>query len=351
VPTNGAGSLPPLTTTPLVSVVIPTYNRRERLQKVLCALAEQTCPLEQFEVIVVSDGSTDATDDYLLTARPPFTLVVATQPNSGPAVARNRGVELARSPLVLFIDDDVVATPTLVEEHLGAHRQSGGDAVVIGPMITPPDFEMRPWVAWEQAMLYKQYAAMNAGVMAPTSRQFYTGNVSLVRARFVETGGFDARFRRAEDVELSYRLKRAGVQFVWNPRAIGYHYADRSFDSWLRTARDYGVNDVVFCRDHGQDPTFTRVRAEFRGRNPFVRWLARACVAWPALEAIVRTPLRALALHGAVLHASALSRLALSGLFNVSYYGGMATALGGGEEFRRVIVGHNPPSASSAAGR
>jgi GT2 family glycosyltransferase len=324
--------------TPLVSVVIPTYNRLPRLQRVLGALARQTCPPEQFEVVVVSDGSTDGTDEYLATATHPFTFRYCTQANAGPAAARNRGVEMALAPLVLFIDDDVVATPTLVEQHLASHCRSGKDAVVIGPMITPPDFQMRPWVLWEQTMLYKQYDAMNAGVFAATFRQFYTGNASLSRARLVEAGGFDTRFRRAEDVELSYRLDRAGMHFVWNPDAIGHHYADRSFDSWLRTAYDYGVNEVVFGRDQGQDPTLRRVNAEFRGRNRLVRWMAQACVSIPVLESMIQPPLRALAMGGAAVHAQMLSRFAFSALFNVAYYRGLATALGDPGEFRRIIV-------------
>jgi GT2 family glycosyltransferase len=331
-----------VSTSPVVSIVIPTYNRLDRLRRVLAALAAQTCPTERFEVVVVSDGSTDGTDDYLAHAELPYQMTVAAQPNGGPAAARNHGVDLACGRLVLFIDDDVVATPHLVEEHLASHDAAQGDAVVIGPMITPPDFAMRPWVRWEQAMLYKQYDAMNAGRYAATFRQFYTGNASLPRTRLVEAGGFDTRFRRAEDVELSYRLDHAGLQFVWNPRAIGHHYADRSFDSWLRTARDYGVNEVVFGREEGQDPALNRLRAEYRGRHLLVRGMARACVARPALESIVAAPLRYVALAGDTLHAERVSRFAFSGLFNVSFYSGMATALGGPDEFQRVIVGREP---------
>jgi GT2 family glycosyltransferase len=245
---------------------------------------------------------------------------------------------MASAPLVLFIDDDVVATPTLIEEHLGSHERSGGDAVVIGPMNSPPDFEMRPWVAWEQRMLYKQYDAMNAGVFAPTFRQFYTGNASLARARLIEVGGFDTRFRRAEDVELSYRLDRAGMQFLWNRNAVGHHYADRSFESWLRTAYDYGVNEVVFGREQGQDPAFVRVRAEFGRRNPLLRWMARACVAVPALERVLTTSLRHLAIGRHARRWPTVSRFAFSGLYNVAYYRGLAEQLGGADEFRQVIV-------------
>jgi glycosyltransferase involved in cell wall biosynthesis len=336
---GGHGMDSNLSPTPQVSVVIPTYNRLSRLQRVLGAFETQTFPRERFEVVVVSDGSSDGTDEFLAETRPPFPLTVVTQANAGPAAARNRGVETARGAIVLFVDDDVVAIPELIERHMASHCTAGRDTVVIGPMMTPDDFAMRPWVEWEQQMLYKQYDAMSAGVYPATFRQFYTGNASLPRARFLAAGGFDTRFRRAEDVELAYRLDRAGVGWVWNPAAIGHHYADRPYTSWLRTAHDYGVNEVVFGRDEGQDPTLSRVRAEFTRRSPVIRALARGCVAAPWLERVFTVPLRAAALGAHALGAKRVSHYALSSLFNMAYFSGMAEELGGRPQFERLVVG------------
>jgi hypothetical protein len=260
-------------------------------------------------------------------------------------------VEEARGSIVLFVDDDVVATPRLIEEHVESHAAQSGDVVVIGPMITPPDFRMRPWVAWEQRMLYKQYDAMNTGVYAATFRQFYTGNASLPRDRFLEVGGFDARFRRAEDVELAYRLDGAGLRWIWNPDAVGHHYADRPFDSWLRTARDYGTNEVLFGRDEGQDPTLARVRAEFARRHVVVRALAVAAVSVPGAESGLTPTLRALALGADRLGLRRPAAYSLSALFNTEYFCAMARQLGGPAEFRRVVAGLGPPTRRRAVAR
>jgi hypothetical protein len=151
-----------------VSVVVPTYNRVPQLAHVLSALADQTYSRDLYEIVVVSDGSTDGTDDYLRSIAGPY-LVVATQSNSGPAAARNHGVALASGSLVVFIDDDVVATPRLLERHVESHRSGGDGLVVIGPMLTPPDVELSAWVRWEQTMLYRQYDAMLEGLYAPTA--------------------------------------------------------------------------------------------------------------------------------------------------------------------------------------
>ena len=133
---------------PFITVVVPTFDRLERLQLVLAALADQTYPRDSFEVVVVSDGSTDGTDAYL-DGPTPLPVVHVRQDNAGPAAARNRGIEVARGELVVFIDDDVVASPELIERHVAAHA-GANDRVVIGPMLNAPSFAYSPWVAWEQ---------------------------------------------------------------------------------------------------------------------------------------------------------------------------------------------------------
>src|SRR5690242_8167475 len=94
---------------PFVSVVIPTYNRCESLKRTLEGLARQDYPTIDFEVIVVSDGSTDKTEEVLKTyaVAAPFRLRFFTQANSGPSVARNRGVQESTGEVIVFLDDDV----------------------------------------------------------------------------------------------------------------------------------------------------------------------------------------------------------------------------------------------------
>jgi glycosyltransferase involved in cell wall biosynthesis len=328
---------------PTISVVMPTFNRRERLERMLRALAAQTVPRGLFEVIVVSDGSTDGTDEYIHSGRTPLEIVPVCQANGGPAAARNRGVELARGELILFVDDDVAASQELVEQHLLSHRERGQDArlVVIGPMLTPTDFAPSAWVDWEQENLLQQYDAMQRGDWAPTYRQFYTGNASLSRAEFVRAGGFDTGFRRAEDVELAYRLHETGCRFEFNPLAIGWHYAERSFESWLANARDYGVNDVIFARDHGRSCYLDFVRDEFPQRNPLIRWTVRASIARPRITPAVQAVLNAGARGSARVGATGPARALLSATYNLAYYRGVADELGGSRSFEDLVLASN----------
>ena len=230
---------------------------------------------------------------------------------------------------VLFIDDDVIPTSNLIHEHVLTHNEHGSDIVALGPMCTPEDFAMSAWVRWEQAMLLKQYNSMQSGHWKPTARQFYTGNTSLRRSHLLASGGFDHTFRRAEDVELAYRLKNAGLKFIFNPKAIGYHYAERSFNSWMETPYAYGRNDVIFTRDKDQSWLLPTVFEEFHNRNILIQKLVRVCLDRHKVSEYAVSLLRFFSRHSDYLGLERIVQMAHSGLFNLQYYQGISDELGG----------------------
>lgn len=313
---------------PLVSVVVPTFNRLARLQRVISALEQQDIPRNQFEVVVVSDGSSDGTHEYLAGLPANGAVHVVIQTNQGPAAARNKGIAEASGQLVLFVDDDVVAAPNLIAEHLRAHERVGRDAAVIGPLLTPPDIHLSPWVDWEQQMLVKQYDAMSLGLWKPTARQFYTGNASIRRELLLAVGGFNPSFRRAEDVELAYRLAARGVEFVFTMSAVGLHYADRSYQSWLEAAKAYGRNDAIFGRDGGQQWLLTTVRSEFGSRKWPVRLVVSACLDKPRLAVAFRGAVRGVARSASAMKLKKAEAASYSALFNLEYYRGFVGEMG-----------------------
>jgi GT2 family glycosyltransferase len=312
---------------PYFSVVVPTYNRLSRLRHVIAAFEHQAYPSDAYEVIVISDGSTDGTDAYLETLRSTMRLRWLTQANQGPAAARNAGVQTAVGEFIVFIDDDVVPEPQLLGEHARSHHEAGRDVVVLGPLLTPEGFEMAPWVRWEQEMLMKQYRALLRGDWPATARQFYTGNASLRRCHILAAGGFDEGFRRAEDVELAYRLANNGLEFVFNIQAAGMHFADRSYRAWLNAAYAYGRNDVIFARDRNQKWLLPTIRREFLERHFLIRSLVRVCKGRSRLTRMASSALK-LAADGATLaRAGVIERKVYSGLFNLQYYNGFYNEL------------------------
>jgi GT2 family glycosyltransferase len=316
-----------------VSIVLPTYNRLGRLKQVVSALENQTYRRDNFDVVVIADGCIDGTVAYLQTLKTPLRLTYIASENQGVAAARNRGIQEATGEYIVFIDDDVVPAPHLLDEHMRIHEENPGEVVVLGPMLTPPDFRMRPWVRWEQAMLVKQYHDMQTGRWQPTARQFYTGNASLARRHLVSAGGFDETFRRAEDVELAYRLEEQGLRFIFNPDAVGYHYAERSFHSWIEIPYAYGRNDVIFTRDRGQHWLLPVIMRELHERNAVIKFLVRLCVGRHALSRGARIWLRLLSLLGQYLGHERLAQISYSGLFNLRYYEGVTDELGSREQF------------------
>ena len=326
---------------PYFSVVVPTYNRLGRLRHVIAAFERQAYPSDAYEVIVISDGSTDGTEAYLETLRSTMRLRWLTQANRGPAAARNAGVRTAVGEYIVFVDDDVVPEPQLLEEHARSHHGAGRDVVVLGPLLTPEGFEMAPWVRWEQEMLMKQYSAMLRGDWPATARQFYTGNASLRRSHILAAGGFDERFRRAEDVELAYRLADNGLEFVFNMQAEGMHFADRSYRAWLDAAYAYGRNDVIFARDRNQKWLFTKVHQEFLHRHFLIRSLVRVCSGRAGLTRIACSALKLAADGATLLRADVIERKAYSGLFNLQYYSGFFKELND-VHFLFGDLGNNP---------
>ena len=311
-----------------VSVVVPTYNRAPSLRRLLDALAQQTYPVDAFEVIVIDDGSSDGTLGRLGEWSFPFTLRVLEQEHGGPAEARNLGVRHAAGDLIVFVDDDVVPVPELLDEHVRSH-QAGSDLVVVGPMSPPRAWRRPAWVRWEEDMLQVQYREMLSGKYPCTPRQFYTANASLSRVRFLRAHGFDPTFKRAEDVELAYRLRDLGLRFHFNPRAEVRHYASRSFAAWLRTPYQYGRYDVIMARDKGQE-TLQCATYEFHERNWLTRSITRVCVGRPLLSGpsmqLMRVAVRAADRLGVP---ARVADMLVSGLFNVTYWQGVCDELGG----------------------
>lgn len=313
---------------PQVSVVVPTFNRVARLRHVIHALEQQDFSKDDYEIIVVSDGSSDGTEDYFAQLSLKKSVRCFSQANRGPAAARNFGVEKALGEIVVFIDDDVVAHSSLLSEHIRTHLSAAREVVVVGPLLSPEGFEMAPWVHWEQEMLMKQYRALLAGVWQPSARQFYTGNASVRRCHILAAGGFDENFRRAEDVELAYRLADRGLEFVFNMDAVGRHFAERSFISWLDMAMAYGRNDVIFARDRNQAWLLPALESEFQERHVLIRTLVRTCRKRPRMTAMTTRLIKLAADTATFVGAKKIEQRAYSGLFNLQYYSGLHSEMG-----------------------
>lgn len=342
---GAASALPEALALPVVSLVIPTHNRRASLHMVLEALTRQTVPADQYEALVICDGCTDGSAEMCRRLSLAYRLRLFEQtPNQGPAAARNLGVQEAAAPLILFIDDDVVPEPTLIAEHLRLHEQDER-AIVIGPLLAPPDFHLNPWTRWEEMMLIKQYQGMAAGKWEPTYRQFYTGNASVRREYILAAGGFNAEFRRAEDVELAYRLRSQGLRFYFNPQAKGWHHALRSLRSWLTIPTAYGWADVAIYR-RNRGGILKMLAKEFLRRQRLLQILAQACIGRPLCLNATVGALLTIARLASWAWQPKIANAAYSAIFNLRYWQSVSQQIGGRSVFWQLIEDQQPPAAS-----
>jgi GT2 family glycosyltransferase len=260
------------------SLVIPTYNRLQDLQRVLLAVRSQACPNgTELETVVVDDGSSDGTWEWLGSQTGPPGLTVLRQANSGPARARNQGVEAASGDLVLFLGDDTEPQPGWLASHLEEHRLFGGTTLlaVIGYTSFVND-RRSPFLRFinEQGAQFG-YQLIDDPRAVPFNF-FYTSNVSVPRRVLLELGGFREDFPAAawEDIEFSYRAAANGLRLRYQPRARTLHrhcIRPRTFCSRQRTS---GISAAIFAGIHPQLENFLGVRRALR-RNP-LRRLRRA---------------------------------------------------------------------------
>lgn len=232
-----------------LSVVIPTYNRKPILEKCLRAMERQT--FLDYEIVVVDDGSTDGTVEWLQSHAAEFPHVrLFCQNHGGAAGARNYGVEQAKGDTIVFIDSDLVVTDVFLQSHvetlIQGQKELGHDRLfTYGRVINTANFDdptAEPYKLTDFSAAY-----------------FATGNVAIARHWLIEAGLFDTGFKQYgwEDLELGVRLKNLGLKLIKCPEAVGYHWHPAfSLDQIPRlidVELQRGRMGVVFYQKH---PTF-----------------------------------------------------------------------------------------------
>ncbi len=272
------------------SVVLPSYQRRDLVCAAVRALAEQTVlPLE---VVVVVDGSTDGTAAALRALELPFPLHVVEQANAGAARARNRGATQAQGELLLFLDDDMMAAPDLLQVVRDAHV-AGAEAVVGHiPLVPGTDlFDLGEgrgdWPARRRDRL------LATGIR--TMSDVLTGQLSVRRDVFEALGGFDERFTAggsfgAEDQDFGRRLLEGGYRVDFAPDAVSFQHYAVTPRAHLRQWHQAGAADVTYLRKHPGDfdEVYGRMDPEGRANRLVIRPLARVPVVRDAVAAAVR---------------------------------------------------------------
>jgi GT2 family glycosyltransferase len=312
--------------TPLLSVIVPTYQRRARVVGLLNSLCAQDAAAADFEVVLAVDGSSDGTRQAVEAMALPFALRVAEQPNRGRSAARNLGVRTSCGPLLLFLDDDMEPTPALVRTHIEAHR-ADGRAIALGPM--PIAGASGPLRRYRAAVFTARFEPLRAAGTVPGVMDACMGNLSVSKSLFDEAGGFDEEFSGygLEDFELVQRLVNAGGRLCYSPDAIALQHYDKTLAELARDVEDEGRNAVLLASKH---PALLPSLKLGRWRN---RSLRHRAVLTRLLRWTLRLPLLRTAMIGVArvtLPAPGRgSRRALDHTFDYLYWLGVCRAPGG----------------------
>jgi GT2 family glycosyltransferase len=232
-----------------VSIITPTHNRRRSLERLLLSIAGQDHPMERIEMVVVCDGCTDDTVSFLKEYSAPFSLKFIEQPGLGAANARNQGAALASGEQLIFLDDDIEASPGLVSAFVRACNRE--EDVVVGylPMElrkNAPFYEIMLTRWWEE-----KYHLMSMPGYRYNFEDLLSGNFSLRAGMFRKVGGFNASFKCREDYELGYRLITAGAVISFCRDAWGYHRDEVTNEIRShKRKRLEGYWDVQFAKIH-----------------------------------------------------------------------------------------------------
>lgn len=296
-----------------LSIIIPTYNKLPRLKLMLASLLE-VCDIENTEIIIVNDGSTDATEKFLneYQKNTVLDLKVLHVKNGGRSVARNIGVKNVLNERIIFCDDDMILDKQFVKEHVKCldlseknvvhgyiyslsflkffkdpqkgeifdEYSNGTDKSGLKKFcITEDDVKnnFQKIINQRRTTKFEKDIQQLFAAEELVSDSKFTwvssngGNLSMYKEMFLKAGAFDENMGKiwgAEDLELGYRLYRNGAHFCFAPNALNYHMTH-----YRGNAKDIHDEAFGYFRDKYHDETLENLQCYFDGSiHSLVEW-------------------------------------------------------------------------------
>ena len=230
---------------PFISIVIPTYNRPERLSECLRSCSRLDYPADRFEVIIVDDGGVEPLDELIKQFHGLLMINLLRQENAGPAVARNTGASVAAGEFLVFTDDDCVPAPDWLKV-LAATFAASPDCAVGGHTANALTSNVYSTATQLLVSYLIAYYAEKPGRL----RFFPSSNLGFPTARFRAAGGFNASFPRSagEDREMCDRWQQKGLRMIHAPEAVVNHSHHLTTRTFVRQHFLYGTGAYHYHR-------------------------------------------------------------------------------------------------------
>jgi glycosyltransferase involved in cell wall biosynthesis len=259
---------------PTVSVIIPTYNRKNMLRDTLNTISRQTYPVDLFDVIVVDDGSDDGTN--LVTRETfPFRLLYQRQSNQGDAAARNLGVSRSRNELLLFLDDDILVDENFMVNLICQHVMKENRIVVGMERLWPRNEDSGNGTSPFSSTTPDREINPARPELEPISfTEICSNNFSIRREDYHLLGEMQALdFPGSSiwcDVDFSYRAYRNGFEFYRSNTAVCWHrdYVTQNLENHSRRMYEAAYRAVSLFQKYPELPPHIPM---FRDKLP-VNW-------------------------------------------------------------------------------
>ena len=225
------------------SIIVPTYNRPEKLAACLQSFVELEYPRDRFQVIVVNDSIKISVETAILPFQNQLDITLLTQPNSGPATARNTGASAAAGKFLVFADDDCTVAADWLQ-NLEKRFVETPDCLIGGRTLNAlPD---NIYSTASQQLIDYLYSYYNA--IGDRAQFFTSNNFALPAEAFQKIGGFDTTFALAagEDREFCFRWLNSGRRAIYAPEVTVYHSHALTLRKFWQQQFNYGRGAFLF---------------------------------------------------------------------------------------------------------
>jgi len=220
---------------PFFSIIIPTYNRLEKLADCLKSVSYLDYPRNRFEVIVIDDGSNASLRPVVACFFDQLNITLLTQANAGPASARNTGARKAMGEFLVFMDDDCTPFPDWLRKLANRFAEIRDHAIGGRTLNALPE---NPYSTASQNLVNAGYAYYNP---IPGQASFFaSNNLTVPAAHFRSIGGFDVTFKTSEDRDFCDRWRHHGLQMTYAPEILINHSHPLNLCLYWRQHFNYG---------------------------------------------------------------------------------------------------------------
>lgn len=221
----------------MLSVIIPTYNGKHKLPRIIQALENQD--QQDFQTVIVVDGSTDGTIEYLQALSHCLSeLIIVNRPNGGRSKSRNHGAKVATAELLLFLDDDMRPDHQVISQHI-LHHTTHHESILVGNQIEDLSLcetDIQKYKAHLSRTWMEQLKIESKATNVP----FITAaHFSVSKQLFLDLGGFDELLNDTEDFDLAVKAVKAGVRIHVETNLIAWHDDFLTCKKYIMRLREY----------------------------------------------------------------------------------------------------------------